>query len=140
MNTVSLFTFREPLPNKTQQQNQKKGKQTIHVDKYIESNSPPGKISCIKPCTHNPLTQQYKTLVCVLITCDVCIRTHTGEQGEETILRMKKDYATLQEKNEDFERQISHHKNEIDTLESKLHTLSHFNFHETFHLKTVLLN
>ena len=43
MNTVSLFIFREPLPNKTQQQNQKKAKETIHVEKYIESNSPPGK-------------------------------------------------------------------------------------------------
>ena len=31
-NTVSLFRFREPLPNKTQQQNQRKAK---HVEKYI---------------------------------------------------------------------------------------------------------
>ena len=29
MNTVSLFTFKEPLPNIAQQQNQKKAKQTI---------------------------------------------------------------------------------------------------------------
>ena len=50
MNTVSLFTFREPLPNKTQQQNQRKATQTIHVEKYIESNFPPGKKSYIKPC------------------------------------------------------------------------------------------
>ena len=42
-NTVSLFTSREPLwPNKTQQQNQRKAKQIIQVEKYIDSNfSPP---------------------------------------------------------------------------------------------------
>ena len=33
-----IFTFREPLPNKRQQQNQRKAKQTIHVEKYIEFN------------------------------------------------------------------------------------------------------
>ena len=57
MNTVSLFTFREPLPNKTQQ-NQRKAKQAIHVEKYIESNFPPGKIACIKPSA-------VKSLACV---------------------------------------------------------------------------
>ena len=30
MNTVSLFTFRESLPNKIQQQKQRKAKQTIY--------------------------------------------------------------------------------------------------------------
>ena len=44
-----FFTFREPLPNKTQQQNQRKAEQTIHVEKYIEYNSPPGKKMFIKP-------------------------------------------------------------------------------------------
>ena len=50
MNTVSLFTFREPLSNKTQQQNQRK---VIHVEKYIESNSPQQKIL-------------YKTLITII--------------------------------------------------------------------------
>ena len=47
MNTVSLFTFRDPLPNKTEQQNQRKAKQTIHVEKYRESFPPGGKKSCL---------------------------------------------------------------------------------------------
>ena len=34
-NTVSLLTFREPLPNKTQQRNQRRAKKTIHVEKYM---------------------------------------------------------------------------------------------------------
>ena len=61
MNTVSLFTSREPLPNKTEQQNQRKAKQTIHVEKYIESNPPWQKIL-------------YKTL-----------HTQTKQQGHVTL-------------------------------------------------------
>ena len=61
MNTVSLFTFREPLPNKTQQQNQRKAKQTIHVEKYIEFNFPPWQKIL------------YKTLVCVCVRVRVCV-------------------------------------------------------------------
>ena len=42
--TVSLLTFREPLPNKTQQQTQKKAQQTTYtymLEKYIKSNFHP---------------------------------------------------------------------------------------------------
>ena len=59
MNTVSLFTFTEPLPKKAQQQNQRKAKQTtcIHGPLPRFELSPPiqfpltGKNYCIKPCS-----------------------------------------------------------------------------------------
>ena len=48
------------------------------------------------------------------------------------MVKMKKEIEELQEKNDDLERTISSQKNEIDTLESKLHTHSDLEFHDTF--------